>query len=86
MEAVSISKPKRKTFFDGVFRAFDLFGVTRSEGYQEALDNLKKHAIDDQEALRKDWVVVGNHIRSAIVLYGETHHIPLEREKKKNDR
>ncbi|MDO5095255.1 MAG: hypothetical protein Q4D65_01740 [Peptostreptococcaceae bacterium] len=52
------------SFFDGMSRAFDIFGSMRTkptsiEGFIEK----------DIDALRSDWIVVGNDIRKGIGEY-----------------
>lgn len=54
------------SFFDGMSRAFDIFGSMRTtptsiEGFIEK----------DIDALRSDWIVVGNDIRKGIGKYAQ---------------
>jgi hypothetical protein len=69
-------KGRRSAFLDGLARVFDLGGTLHRRRY------VSTGFAKDVEAMRSDWVSIGNDMRSAIAKFEcqEAHRIGKSRE------
>lgn len=62
------TKPRSKwrAFWEGFGRAFDLFGTSYSPRKPKLFPYKNGDASSDAEAIRKDWEVIGEDLRTAM--------------------
>lgn len=57
----------RPSFLDGISRIFDFFGVQGSERARSIIEQ------SDEDAIRRDWEIVGQDFRRAIAIETAKH-------------